>query len=166
MIRRHVTWQISTNVLKDIPPNAQQIIEHTDNEAEGSSKPFVFKSSKTCEVGHPCNSATLLLNRQIPTIYMVITQQLGRQFIANLGQSFKLNTTRSVEVHPPHVGRLAELCIFCIWPCRGRNPHSLAELPAAHTAFMLSPQTTSVANDYCLLRGLCACCPTAPHISF
>jgi hypothetical protein len=98
-------------------------------------------------------------------IYMVITQQSGRLFIANLGHSFKSNTTRSVEVQPPHVGRLVELCIFCTSPCKGRNPHSLAQLTVVHTAFMLSPQATPVANDYCLLRGLSVCCPTAPPIS-
>jgi len=52
-----------------------------------------------------------------------------------------------------------------ISPCRGRNSHSLAELPVGHTAFMLPPQAAPVANDYCLLRGLCACCPTAPPVS-
>jgi len=165
MTRSPVTWQISTNVLKDTPPTHAQIIEHTDNEAAVSSKPFVFTSSKTCEVGHPCNSATLLLNRQIPTIYMVITQQFGRLLIAYLGHSFKFNTTRSVVAQPPHVARLVELRIFYISPCRGRNPHSLAVLPVVHTAFMLSPQAAPVANDYCLLRGLCVCCPTAPPVS-
>jgi len=96
---------------------------------------------------------------------MVITQKLGRLFIANLGHSFKCNTTRSVEVQPPHVGRLVELCIFRISPCKGRNPHSLAQLTVVHTVFMLSPQATPVANDYSLLSGLYACCPTAPPIS-
>ena len=134
------------------------------NEAAGSSKPFVSVSSKTREVGHPCNSATLLPHRQSPMIYMAITQQTGRLFIANFGHSFKFNTTCSVEVQPPHVGRLVEV-YFCTSLCRGRNPHSLAKLPVFHTDFMLSSQATPVANDYCLLRGLCACCPSAPPVS-
>jgi len=147
------------------PPHAQQITEHTDNEATGFSKPFVSVSSKTCEVGHPCNSATLLPDRQIPMIYMVITQKIGHLFIANFGHSFKFNIMCSVEVQPPHVGQLVQLCIFCISSCRGRNPHSLAKLSLVHTDFMFSPQATPLTKDYCLLRGLCACCPTAPHVS-
>jgi hypothetical protein len=43
---------------------------------------------------------------------MIIIQQLGRLFIANLGHTITFNTTPAAEVQLPHVGRIEELCIF------------------------------------------------------
>lgn len=107
------------------------------------SEPFTV-ISKTCEVGHPCKSATCHswpYFREPKNLYdiHVIIAYCGHLLILDLGHSFIFSAMVSVQVQPSCVGRSKQFSSFSIIVYKSQYPHSIAQPPVVHPTSIVSP---------------------------